>query len=295
MSENKSLIMRSGHFRAKDQTKLFYSIEGNPDGENLVFCYGLICSISHWKHQIEFLKKKYKIYWMDYRGHHASDLPKNLDTISLPSIVEDLNTFFNEVKINKATIIGHSMGVNVALEFYKKYPDKVTALILANGTPHRPLETLLLNNLCEPLFKFLKWAENKQPYLIKLLWHSQKMNPLVYEIISKLGFNESYASKDDIQNYIKQFSSLDPKIFIKLIENYNDYDCTTWLHTIVVPTLIIAGEKDYITPIEKQQLLHQLILKSELYVVKKGSHCPHIDFPELISTKIQSFLSEIIP
>ena len=78
-----------------------------------------------------------------------------------------------------------------------------------------------------------------------------------------------------------------------LIENYDHVDCTSWLHEIKKPTLIIAGEEDKVVPIELQELMAQLIPGSLLERVKHGSHCAQMDLPDLVNLKIEKFLAEI--
>jgi len=73
------------------------------------------------------------------------------------------------------------------------------------------------------------------------------------------GFNPHLTPKEDIDLYVDQVMDMDPSIMINLIENYDSYDATSWLHTIEAPTLILSGEQDRITPLEEQELMHQLI------------------------------------
>ena len=135
---------RHGYFSAKDGTRIFYSIEGQ--GPPLVFCYGLVCSSLHWTYQIDFFRKNYQTIWFDYRGHQNSDMPKDMSTLSLETIAEDMHTLFEELQLKDAVVLGHSMGVNIVLEFYRRYPERVRAMVLANGTSKQPFETLMGTN-----------------------------------------------------------------------------------------------------------------------------------------------------
>jgi pimeloyl-ACP methyl ester carboxylesterase len=99
--------------------------------------------------------------------------------------------------------------------------------------------------------------------------------------------------KEDIDLYIRQVSETDPSILIHLIQNYEAYDASAWLHTVDVPTLILAGENDRLIPLEQQELLHQLIPNSQLEVIRHGSHCPQMDLPDLVNLRIEKFLSQI--
>jgi pimeloyl-ACP methyl ester carboxylesterase len=280
--------VRHGYFRSFDGVKLFYSEEGA--GKPLIFCYGLVCSSLHWTYQIEHFRKDYRAVWMDYRGHQNSEIPADFSTLTLDSLAKDLRALLDELKIEQAVFLGHSMGVNVVLEFQHQFPERVAGLILANGTPTRPLETLLHSNALLPGFRALELLSEKSPGLLKKVWKLQKGNPLVHKMMGMLGFNPHLTAKEDIALYVDQIADLDPNVFLHLIRSYDDYNGASWLHTIDKPTCILAGENDYVVPLERQELLHQLIPKSEFHVIRHGSHCPQMDLPELVNAKIEDFL-----
>ncbi len=279
---------RHGYFRSFDGTKLFYSVEG--EGKPLIFCYGLVCSSLHWTYQIEYFRKNYQAVWMDYRGHQNSDVPANLESLTLENLAADLKLLLDELKIKDAVFLGHSMGVNVVLEFYRRYPERVAAMILSNGTPTRPLETLLHSNALMPGFKALEFLASKSPKLMKKVWALQKGNPLIHRAVGMLGFNPHLTARQDVALYVDQIAEMDPRIFLSLIRNYDHYDGSSWLHTIQCPTRIIAGENDLIVPLVQQELLHQLIQRREFEVIRYGSHCPQMDLPDLVNSKIDEFL-----
>jgi non-heme chloroperoxidase len=280
-----------GYARGADGTKLFYSVEGT--GRPLVFCYGLICSSLHWTYQVDYFKKNYRTIWFDYRGHQNSDTPKDLSNLTLENIAIDLKAVLDELDIRNAVLLGHSMGVNVVLEYFKQQRHQVAGMVLANGTAKRPLETLFRNNLFQAGFKLLKVLFRKSPELISVFFKSQKGNPLARTLVTLCGFNPHLTPQADIELYIEQVAKTDPSILMHLIEDYERCDATSWLHTVNVPTLIVAGEHDKLIPVEQQQLIHQLIPNSELEIIRHGSHCPQMDLPDLVNHKIENFLNRI--
>ncbi|MBS1962985.1 MAG: alpha/beta hydrolase [Bdellovibrionales bacterium] len=282
---------KHGYFRSFDGTKLFYSVEG--EGKPLVFCYGLVCSSLHWTYQIEHFRKNYRTIWMDYRGHQNSDVPEDLGSLNLESLAKDLKLLLDELKVADAVLLGHSMGVNVVLEFARLFPERVAGMVLSNGTVNRPLETLLNSNALVPGFRALEFLRDKSPKLLNKIWTLQKGNPLVHRTIGMLGFNPHLTAKEDVALYVDQIADMDPRVFLSLIRNYDRYDGSTWLHTIKAPTRILAGEDDYIIPLAQQELLHQLIAGSELEIIRHGSHCPQMDLPDLVNSKIEEFLRRI--
>lgn len=280
---------QSGTFQTEDGATLYYEVEGK--GEPLVFCYGLVCSSLHWTYQIDYFRQNYQCIWMDYRGHQKSETPTDFSTISLPQFAKDLNTLLNHLQIKKATFLGHSMGVNVVLEFCRLFPKKVEKLVLISGIPTRPLEHLLHSNAFEPALKILSLLSELAPEFMKKAWSLQHGNKALHEAIGFLGFNRHLTPKEDIARYVDQLALLDPRVFTRLFKSYDEYDGSTWLHSITQPCLIIAGNQDLVIPYSQQELMHQLIPKSIFKTVSGGSHCPQMDLPETINAMIEDFLS----
>ena len=280
-----------GYVKSFDGTKLFYSVEGK--GKPLVFLYGLVCSSLHWTYQIDHFHQNYQAIWFDYRGHHNSETPKNLSSLTLENIGRDIGAILDELRIQDAVFLGHSMGVNAVLEFYRQQRNRVKGMVLANGTARRPLETLFRHNALQAGFKLLKKAYQTSPELVNALWKMNVGNPFSRAMIALGGFNPHLTPQADIDLYVSQVAGMDPAILIYLIENYDNVDSTSWLHDVNVPALILAGEQDMIIPLEQQELLHQLIPNSELQVIKHGSHCPQMDLPDLVNLKIEKFLASI--
>jgi pimeloyl-ACP methyl ester carboxylesterase len=274
-----------------DGTRLFYSVEGQ--GKPLIFCYGLVCSSLHWTYQIEHFSRGYQAVWFDYRGHQNSDMPEDLNSLTVPNIAHDLEILLDELGIGEAVFLGHSMGVNVVLDLYRRAPERVAGMVLANGTAKRPLENLFRHNAFQTAFSLLRKAYDKSPELVSLVWKLQKGNPVTRSLITLGGFNPHLTPQEDIALYVDQVAEMDPSVMVHLIENYGKYDATSWLHTMDAPALLIAGEKDFITPLEQQELLAQLMPNARLEIVRHGSHCPQMDLPDLVNMKIEAFLAEL--
>lgn len=283
--------VRNGYVRSFDGTKLFYSVEGA--GQPLVFCYGLVCSSLHWTYQIEYFRKNYQVIWFDYRGHQNSDVPARLENLTLENNARDLEVILNEVGAEKPVLLGHSMGVNVVLEFYRQHPERVSAMVLANGTASRPLETLFGTNAPQRALRLLKRAFDAKPEWVRAAWKLQRHNPIAQAAVRLGGFNPHLTPKADVDLYVEQALDMDPGILLQLLHNYDSLDASNWLHNIHVPALIIGGENDTVIPVRQQELLHQLIPGSEFELIRHGSHCPQMDLPDLINLRIERFLRQL--
>jgi pimeloyl-ACP methyl ester carboxylesterase len=281
-----------GFIRSHDGLRLFFSCDGPKDAPPLIFSYGLACSKLHWKYQIEHFKKDYRVIYMDFRGHGKSETPKDPKSMTIENLAKDLAVLHEELELPPACMLGHSLGVNIVLDFYKMFPEKVKALVLANGTPKDPFETMFHHNFLQPAVMGALKLYEMAPEMASRFWKWQGTNELNVEIIGRLGFNQKFAKAEDIAEYVRLTSTVDVATFLYLTQDFIAYNATPWLGDVKVPTLIVAGEKDLITPLKNQRILHALIPKSEMLVVDEGSHCPQMEFQDLVNERIEQFLEK---
>jgi esterase len=110
--------------------KLFYREIG--DGEPLIILHGLYGSSDNWMSIAKELSKYFKVFVLDQRNHGQSphSAEQNYAVMS-----DDLLEFYNDLKIERAIIIGHSMGGKVAMQFTINNPEKVSSLIVVDIAP----------------------------------------------------------------------------------------------------------------------------------------------------------------
>lgn len=286
-------MAESGYFKTFDGTKLYYAVEGS--GPPLVFLYGLACSVLHWRYQIDYFKRHYTTIWLDFRGHHRSEAPENPESLTIETLAHDVECLVDLLKIKTATFLGHSMGVNLVLELYRRAPSRVNAMVLANGAVRSPLESLLKSNIPQLIFPYLYATYQKYPNIANKIWHAQGRSKIASWLIGQLGFNPNFAKASDIEAYVKAVTNMDMLVMLQMLKDYENIDASSWLHRVDVPTLIIAGEHDLVIPRESQELMHQLIPNSEFELIRNGSHCPQIDIPQLVNIIIERFLSRALP
>ncbi len=281
--------LKFGTVPSFDGFPIFYCEEGK--GPPLVFCYGIACSSLHWTYQIDYFRNNYRCIWFDYRGHRHTALPDSPETLTVEASAKDLKAVLDFLDVKETVVLGHSMGVSVVLEFARLYPEYVSRLVLANGTPKRPLDTLLGGNFLIPAFNVLSKLEKEKPSLVQNLWKLQKKASFIGDILGTLGFNRALTSLDDIKTYARQIAELHPSVLTSMMDDYQHFDATPWLHEIKQPTLILSGQDDKITPPQTQDLMAQLMPNAELVRMRHGSHCSTLDMPEYVNLLIEKFLN----
>ncbi len=287
-----AIIKEQGYFRSFDGVRLYYAVEGPKDAPPLLFCYGLVCSKLQWKYQMEHFKKTHRVIYMDYRAHCQSAVPTNRSSVTIENLARDLGTLCEELNLPPLPIIGHSLGVNVILDFYRLYPDRVSALVLANGTPKDPFETMFHHNILQVFFPLILLANRMAPDVLEKFWKSQGENKINQFFIAIAGFNRKYAKQEDINEYLRLTSTVPLGIFLNLLGDFMSYDCTHWLEEVRVPTLIISGGQDLITPPINQRIMKELIPRSILETIPEGSHCPQMEQIDLVNNMLEKFLEK---
>lgn len=270
----------------------FLPSEIKDDDTVVVFNYGLVCSNGHWEKQIPFFESLgYKILLHDYRFHFSSSSSENIADCNFKGIVSDLSGLINELKIKKTIMIGHSMGVNVTLEFAHQFPDLVDSMVLISGTVLPPQDIMFDTNTMELITPYIEWFSTTYPKVHEKLWTTSYLNPLVRFLVRRGGFNMDKVPDEFIQIYMKRIGELSPDIFLKLLNEMKEHDIAGRLSAIKTKTLVIGGDKDQVIPNYLQDILISRLDNSELYIVKDGSHVPQADFPESINQRIYKFIN----
>ncbi len=286
------------YFYTSDGIRIFYNTnfskeELDPTRPVMVLIYGLLCSNNHFKYQIPFLEEKgYQILIHDYRFHYASSQEGDIETCNFPNITKDLHELLADLDIKKSVFVGHSMGVNICLEHARRYPEDMIGQILISGTVVPPQDVMFDSNMVDIVEPHLKSFTEKYPTLFKAFWKHSYKNPIAQYVIFDGGFNKKQVEMEFIQLYMKKISELPEALFFHLLKLMHDHDVINHLESIEAPTLVIGGDKDKIIPNYLQRILTDHMPKSELYIVKDGSHVPQADFPDLINDRLLRFVEK---
>lgn len=282
--------VRQGFFHAADGTPLFYEVEGT--GKPLILCYGLTCRRDHWRYQRAHFSSQYQIITFDYRGHHASGIPKNDQHLTLQWCGRDVVSLMDHLKLGEAVCLGHSMGVPVVLEAMR-LSSRIRAGVFICGGVTDPFARMLHTDRLRYIFKAYSYLHDLAPDLVAFGWRRfTQASGFGYFLTSRLGFNPSKAKQSDVLGYLEGVNATRTNVFLALLSDYAQYDGREFLKALEQPILVIAGEKDFITPFETLEEVASLLKRGELEAIPHGSHNAHMDFPVRINHRISEFLKE---
>jgi len=256
-------------FVEKDGVKLFYRVDG--DGKPVVLIHGAWSTHRWWDPIIRLLSKKYMTVAVDVRGH--GDSTKLEKPSSIKEFAEDLHYLLRELGFDEVVLMGHSMGGMISMQYALDHPDRVKGLILVSTTPRSG--------------GHLKYY---------LLYFLAKLKLVSYEKMLAKTLREMFhpsTPKETVEWAIEEMLRTSLEDFMKITKSIKGFDITYSLEEIRQPTLIIVGEKDSVTPLDRSRLLHAKIPNSRLVVVEECDHTVILDRPERIVEETKKFLEEI--
>ncbi len=282
-----------------DGTPIYYDIVepllGLDDGvqsdhPTVVMSDGIGCDGYVWKHLRRALARSYRLIHWHYPGHGRSPKPKDPQRLSIAGLASDLCCVLDDAGVSAAIACGHSMGVQVTLEAYRRSPERISAQILACGSPENPLKTFRGTDLFESFLPTVTSLVERTPWLFNRI--SRKLLPtrLAYEIATLLEANEALLDQNDFMPYLEGMARVDIRLFLAMLRGARAHSAVDLLPSVRIPTLIIGGTYDTFTPPALSARMHSSIPDSELFMVENGTHTAPIERPDEVNRAVLDFL-----
>jgi len=118
-------------FAKLDTMRVHYQNYGEGN-DAVVFIHGWSCNVNFWKANVPAFVNQSRVIAIDLPGHGESDKPQI--TYSMDLFARAIDAVLQDAKVERATLVGHSMGTPVIRQFYRKYPNKTRALVIVDGS-----------------------------------------------------------------------------------------------------------------------------------------------------------------
>jgi 3-oxoadipate enol-lactonase len=253
--------------------ELAYDDEGT--GPAIVFLHGFPFNRSMWFEQAQVLKNHYRVIVPDLRGHGETEVTSEA---AMDQMADDIASLLDTLEISRAIIAGLSMGGYVALAFYRNFPLRVRALILADTRAQADTEEIKKNRAIQ--------AE-------KAL--QDGMEGIADSLLQKLPAPETVTRRPEIIMRIREMMvQTQPEgAAAALTGMAQRADQTALLSRIIAPTLIVVGREDSITPVEDAEMMHREIGGSRLQIIEGAGHVSNLEKPKEFNEALQKFLDDL--
>jgi len=246
------------------------------DGPVVVLMHGIGGNRTNWRDQLSVLAGQFHAVAWDARGYGLSDDYEG--PLDFGDFSTDLKRLLDHLGAGAAHICGLSMGGRIAQDFYSKFPKRVATLILcdtfasfdANFKPEERAEFIRTRK--EPL------VQGKEP---------RDIAPGVAKsLLGRKSLHGAY------ERFVESMSALRKESYIKAIEATTMYDKVAALSAIRVPTLLIYGGDDRLTPPKIGQEMASKIPGAKMVIIQNAGHLPNIEKPDEFSAVVLDFLAE---
>jgi pimeloyl-ACP methyl ester carboxylesterase len=281
---------RQGFVGAGDGTRLFYGVRG--EGPAIVLNDGIGCDGFAWKYLQPHLASGHRVVHWHYRAHGRSGAPVDSARIDVGAHARDLVSILDALEIDRAVLIGHSMGTQVSLETFRLAPDRVSGLVLLCGSYGKVTATFHGSDMLKQVLPAVLEAVERRQGLARALWG---------RIPAKLAFHIARLSKEvdslaireeDFRPYMEHIATMEPSTFLAMLRHAGDHTAEDLLAKVTAPTLVIAAERDTFTPPMLAEHMSKTIPDAELFVLRGASHAAPIEQPVAIQLRIDKFLRE---
>lgn len=262
---------------------VFYVVKG--EGKPLILVHGYGAAMWVWEKQIDTLSRHYRVYALDLVGHGFSDRPKM--TYTPDAYIHFFRDFMDGVGIQKATLIGNSMGGGIAWAMAALFPERIDKLILINSIPPD-----VLDQVRNESFRTLVAIKNIPllPYVVMASRNRNSVKWVLQECVSNIRLITP--EMVDRQYQISRIKGTTWVLYSTFKEAEGARKLEDRLSSIDHPTLLIWGKRDLIFPPSVGESLHQAISGSKLEIIEKGAHIPMWENPDEVNRAILSFLKE---
>ena len=259
-----SVHSESRDLRADDGVRLHVEIDGDElAGPTLVFAHGYVENVDVWHYPRLALRGKHRMVFFDQRSHGDSGRSP-IDHITMGQLAADLRNVIDETTNGPVILIGHSMGGMAVMEFARNYPEyfdhKVKATVLVNTSSGRMMVTNPAFYRLAPLVRrgspVITWARGGFT------------RPIIRTMLTGPDIRREHV--DMIEKMVHRTH---PSTFTHFAPLFTTLDTSEGVPTLGrVPTTVIGGVQDYLTPISHSRYIAKKIPDATLVELDRVGH-----------------------
>jgi pimeloyl-ACP methyl ester carboxylesterase len=255
--------------RLPNGVKLAYVELGDPAGEPLLLLHGYTDSSRTWSLTAPYLAK-YRLIMPDQRGHGSSDAPACC--YSLSAFADDARLLLDALKVERAAVVGHSLGSMVAITMAAEYPDRVTSIGLIGSTALAPLQRG--DWLYENTTSLKAPLDPASPFLRE--WHPANQPTPVDPVFARTVRDE--------------YLTIPLHVWRGVMRELAGVPIGRHAADVKAPVLILSGGKDPLFPAPHHASLLKAFPRAEAHVFPELGHNPNWEQPESVASRIDRFL-----
>ncbi|HEY1555225.1 MAG TPA: alpha/beta hydrolase [Kofleriaceae bacterium] len=285
------VFVQQRHVVARDGTRIGYQVHG--EGPCVVLANGLGGTHVTWKYFYDALAVGYRTICWDYRGLFTSDAPADPHAIGMADHVSDLIAILDHEGVTEVVIVGWSMGVQVAIETFRRHRGRVRGMFLVDGTYGRTFSTVLGSRLIGQTIPMLLRLVRAQAALVGRATQRLAGSQALIAAMKRVGLVSETIDLDVFRAVAASFVGVDWRIYSDMLLRLDEHDAEDVLATIDVPVAIAVGDRDLMTPPATAEHMHRTIRGSRLVVIAGGTHYTPVEYPAILVDELARLLARV--
>lgn len=281
--EQRQIVVRDG-------TRIGYQVRG--DGPAVVLANGLGGTYLAFRYLYDALGAYKTICW-DYRGLYTSGAATDPRANTVVHQVEDLLAICEAEGVRDFVIAGWSMGVQVSFETYRAVPERVRGIFAINGTYGRAFRTVMGSRLVGRIIPMLLRLVKAQAALAGRATKRLAGSDALIAAMKRVGLVSETIDLEIFRAVAAGFQSIDWSIYSDLLTRLDEHDAEEVLEKITVPTTIVTGDRDLMTPPATAEHMHRKIRGSRMVVIEGGTHYTPVEYPAILVDELGKLLDRV--
>lgn len=262
--------------------------EGPRDGQPIVLLHGSNADLYTWRPWVEELEATHRVISFDQVGHGLTG-PDPVHDYSRANFTADIAEVLDALGVEKAIVAGNSMGGKHALSFAVTYPERVSGLILVDGSgaplpeEEKPEEDEDSGNI--------GFAIAQTPG-INLLVEQITPRSLIRQSLEESVSNQAVVTEEAVDRYWEMLRYPgNRRATLKRFSSPYDPLTEEEIAAVTTPTLILWGDEDRLIPVEAGQWLDRIMPNSQIVVYEGIGHLPHEEAPQATLKAVKEWLA----
>ena len=297
------LADENGKFTTLDDAQIYYITEGNPQNPAVMLIHGFGGSTVTWRETLPALAEAgFYAVALDLPPFGLSDKSADL-TYNRAQMADWTAALMDELDIEQAVIVGHSMGGAVTARFAQRHPERVQGMVFVAGavpasqqtTPTPEPDSGNTDDENDSPLSLLNDINPNSPFAaaaLRLLFTEERFADMLSS-----AYAEDYTVSDEtLQAYMRPLQVDNwPQGFLAYLgaDNRNPVTADDLAGQIDVPVLILWGEADTWVPPQVGQALHEALAESQLITYENVGHLPMEEVPQRFNEDLIAFLRQV--
>jgi len=253
---------------------MFFEEQGAVDGKTVVFLHGFPFDHAIWGETGRLLGDSHRLIFPDLRGFGQTTLPV-AEVTTMSQFAQDLADLVDRLdKASRVVVCGLSMGGYVALHFARRFEDRLAGLVLCDTKAQPDTEAV---------------AQNRRR-------RADALPETSLNALADAMFPQLFApyTGNDVRETVRQIILRQPVRGVAAADRgmAERPDATDWLPTLTMPTLVVCGKQDAITPVEEMKRMAERMPKARFVTIANAGHLSPVEAPENFSFAIKNFFGE---